>query len=127
MLNYQTPNVYIEEVNTGNEPIEGVSTSTVGFLGIAERGPGTTTLITSFTKYASVFGQAVVNPGPVLTQPLAVAAGGAGYTNGGGNGTFPATLVGGEFATAATVNVTLTAGVVTAVTPVSPGSYIIAP
>lgn len=127
MLNYQTPGVYIQEVSTGNEPIEGVSTSTVGFLGIAERGPGTTTLITSFTQYASVFGQAVVNTNPVLTQPLAVSAGGAGYTNGGGNGIFQATLAGGTFAAAATVNVTLTGGVVTAVTPVSPGSYIIAP
>jgi uncharacterized protein len=126
MLNYQTPGVYVEEVNTGNEPIEGVSTSTVAFLGLAERGPATTTLITSFTQYANVFGQAIVNTGPVLTQPT-VATGGAGYTNGSGNGIFPATVVGGTSSSPATVNVTLTGGIVTAVTSVSPGNYVIAP
>jgi len=35
MPEYLTPGVYIEELATGNQPIEGVSTSTVGFLGIA--------------------------------------------------------------------------------------------
>ena len=53
---YLTPGVYVEEVNTGNEPIEGVSTSTVGFLGVAERGPSTATLLTSFTDFSRTFG-----------------------------------------------------------------------
>jgi phage tail sheath protein FI len=56
MPEYLTPGVYIEEVNTGNKPIEGVSTSTVGFLGVAERGPGKAALITSFTDFARAFG-----------------------------------------------------------------------
>ncbi len=56
MSEYLTPGVYIEETNAGNQPIEGVSTSTVGFLGVAERGPGTATLITSFTDFARAFG-----------------------------------------------------------------------
>jgi phage tail sheath protein FI len=132
MPEYLTPGVYIEELNTGNKPIEGVSTSTVGFLGIAERGPGTAILITSYTDYARAFGQAGVGVAIValaLTSP-AVAAGGAGYTNGGGNGNFPATIAGGTLAaggTGATVEVTLAAGVVTAVSLVDGGSYSIAP
>lgn len=56
MPEYLYPGVYVEEVDTGNKPIEGVSTSTVGFLGIAERGPTTATYITSFTDFRRTFG-----------------------------------------------------------------------
>jgi phage tail sheath protein FI len=56
MPEYLYPGVYVEEVDTGNKPIEGVSTSTVGFLGIAERGPVTATYITSFTDFKRTFG-----------------------------------------------------------------------
>ena len=56
MSDYLTPGVYIEEVASTNMPIEGVSTSTVGFLGVAERGPLTATLITSFTDFTRAFG-----------------------------------------------------------------------
>jgi uncharacterized protein len=38
MSNYLSPNVYIEEL-PGTPPIQGVSTSTAGFIGMAERGP----------------------------------------------------------------------------------------
>ncbi len=41
MPEYLYPGVYVEEIDTGNKPIEGVSTSTAGFLGIAERGATT--------------------------------------------------------------------------------------
>ena len=50
MPEYLTPGVYIEELQTGNQPIEGVSTSTVGFLGIAERGTPATRLITQLLR-----------------------------------------------------------------------------
>ena len=56
MPEYLYPGVYVEEVDTGNKPIEGVSTSTVGFLGVAERGPTTATFIASYTDYARAFG-----------------------------------------------------------------------
>jgi phage tail sheath protein FI len=56
MPEYLTPGVYIEELPTANQPIEGVSTSTVGFLGVAERGPAVPTLVTSFTDYRAFFG-----------------------------------------------------------------------
>ena len=56
MPEYLYPGVYIEETQSGNKPIEGVSTSTVGFLGVAERGPETTTLITSYSEFVRSFG-----------------------------------------------------------------------
>lgn len=56
MPEYLYPGVYVEEVDTGNKPIEGVSTSTVGFLGITERGPTRPTLITSFPEFRRSFG-----------------------------------------------------------------------
>jgi uncharacterized protein len=56
MPEYLYPGVYVEEVDTGNKPIEGVSTSTVGFLGIAERGPISATYITSYTDFKRTFG-----------------------------------------------------------------------
>jgi uncharacterized protein len=59
MPEYLYPGVYVEEVDTGNKPIEGVSTSTVGFLGVAERGPLQPTLITSFTDFTHTFGKYV--------------------------------------------------------------------
>jgi uncharacterized protein len=59
MPEYLYPGVYVEEVDTGNKPIEGVSTSTVGFLGIAERGPETPTLITNFSEFNRSFGRYV--------------------------------------------------------------------
>ena len=59
MPQYLYPGVYVEEIQTGNMPIEGVSTSTVGFLGIAERGPVVPTLLTSFGDYQRSFGSYV--------------------------------------------------------------------
>jgi phage tail sheath protein FI len=56
MPEYLYPGVYVEEVNTGNKPIEGVSTSTAGFLGIAERGPLAATFLTSFAEFQRTFG-----------------------------------------------------------------------
>jgi phage tail sheath protein FI len=64
-----TPGVFIQEVDFGPQPIEGVSTSTAGFVGETERGAvGQPTLITSFVDYTRKFGSFVV--GKVL--PLAV-------------------------------------------------------
>jgi phage tail sheath protein FI len=57
MPEYLYPGVYVEEIDTGNKPIEGVSTSTAGFLGVAERGPKEPTLITSFNEYVRTYGK----------------------------------------------------------------------
>ena len=53
---YLSPGVYVEETDTGNKPIEGVSTSTAGVVGVTERGPANVpTLITSFGDYRRIF------------------------------------------------------------------------
>ena len=39
MPEYLAPGVYVEEIDTGSKPIEGVSTSTAGMIGVTERGP----------------------------------------------------------------------------------------
>lgn len=56
MPEYLAPGVYVEEIEIGPKPIEGVSTSTAGFLGPTARGPITPTLITSFEEYQRIFG-----------------------------------------------------------------------
>lgn len=62
MAEYLAPDVYVEEVDTGSKPIEGVSTSTVGTVGVTERGPADVPiLITSFAEYRRWFGE-MLNP-----------------------------------------------------------------
>ncbi len=56
MPEYLSPGVYIEEFEIGAKPMEGVSTSTAGFLGETERGPTTPRLITSWLQYQRVYG-----------------------------------------------------------------------
>lgn len=56
MPDYLSPGVYIEEFEIGAKPIEGVSTSTAGFLGETERGPTVPTLVTSWLEYQRMFG-----------------------------------------------------------------------
>lgn len=56
MAEYVSPGVYIEEFEIGSKPIEGVSTSTAGFLGETERGPTTPCLVTSWLAYQRIFG-----------------------------------------------------------------------
>ena len=60
MPEYLAPAVYVEEVDTGSKPIEGVSTSTSGFVGVTERGPvGVPTLVTSGREFQRWFGQSL--------------------------------------------------------------------
>ena len=48
----------MEEYDSGASPMQGVSTSTAGFVGLAERGPvvGQPQLVTSFADYRRMFG-----------------------------------------------------------------------
>jgi len=58
MPEYLAPAVYVEEVDTGSKPIEGVSTSTAGMIGVTERGPvNVPTLVTSYGEFQRIFGQ----------------------------------------------------------------------
>ena len=58
MAEYLSPGVYVEEFDSGAVPMQGVSTSTAGFLGMAERGPvsGAPAFITSMADYRRIFG-----------------------------------------------------------------------
>ena len=57
MPEYLTPGVYVEEFEIGARPIEGVSTSTAGFLGLTERGPTNRAIpVTSLMQYMRIFG-----------------------------------------------------------------------
>ncbi|NOY64096.1 MAG: phage tail sheath family protein [Nitrospirae bacterium] len=56
MPEYLSPGVYVEEIEIGSKPIEGVSTSTAGFLGETERGPTEPRLITSWSQFQKIYG-----------------------------------------------------------------------
>lgn len=58
MPEYLAPGVYVEEIDTGSKPIEGVSTSTAGMIGVTERGPvNVPILLTSLGDYMRWFGE----------------------------------------------------------------------
>ena len=56
MPEYLHPGVYVEEIERGPKPIEGVPTSTAAFLGETERGPTKPRLVTSYKEYQRWFG-----------------------------------------------------------------------
>lgn len=58
MAEYLSPGVYVEEFDSGPVPMEGVSTSTAGFIGLAQRGEveGLPELITSMADFNRIFG-----------------------------------------------------------------------
>jgi len=75
---YLTPGVYVEEVDRGSKPIEGVGTAVAAFLGIAEKGPiGKATMVANWTQYQELYGGFV--PGAYLAQSV------YGYFNNGGS------------------------------------------
>ena len=58
MAEYFSPGVYIEEYDNSPRSIEGVGTSTAGFVGLAEKGPtvGAPSLVTNFKSFIKQFG-----------------------------------------------------------------------
>ncbi|MTE17747.1 phage tail sheath family protein [Streptomyces sp. TRM43335] len=57
MPTYLTPGVYVEEVQSGARPIEGVGTAVAAFVGFAEKGPfHAPTLVTGWDQYTQHFG-----------------------------------------------------------------------
>jgi uncharacterized protein len=70
MPEYLAPGVYIEEVELGPRPIEGVSTSTAGFLGVTLRGPIEPRLVTGFEEFKRLYGGYV--PSDTSTLPFAI-------------------------------------------------------
>jgi phage tail sheath protein FI len=52
MPQYLSPGVYVEEVDSGSRPIEGVGTAVAAFVGLATQGPfNTPTLISNWTQF----------------------------------------------------------------------------
>lgn len=58
MAEYLAPGVYVEEFESGPRPMEGVSTSTAGFVGMAQRGAviGSPELVTNISDFKRIFG-----------------------------------------------------------------------
>lgn len=58
MAEYFSPGVYVEEYDNAPRSVEGVGTSTAGFVGLAEKGPtkGAPLLCTSFKSFRKQFG-----------------------------------------------------------------------
>ncbi|TWV58268.1 phage tail sheath family protein [Streptomyces misionensis] len=57
MPTYLTPGVYVEEVQSGARPIEGVGTAVAAFVGFAQTGPfHEPTLVTNWDQYNQLFG-----------------------------------------------------------------------
>ena len=58
MAEYLSPGVYVEEFESGGKPMEGVGTSTAGFVGLAEKGPvgGIPQLVTNFADFKRTYG-----------------------------------------------------------------------
>src|SRR5664279_5025161 len=79
MPTYLSPGVYVEEVDSGSRPIEGVGTAVAAFVGLAEDGPfNAPTLVPNWTEYTRNFGGFV--EGSYLAQSVY-----AYFQNGGGN------------------------------------------
>jgi phage tail sheath protein FI len=100
MPEYLTPGVYIEEIEPGPRPIEGVPTSTSAFIGETERGPLRPTLLTSYTDYLRWFGGTFSLPGGDRYMPHAA----AGFFENGGKRLYGCRVVG-DRATTATLQV----------------------
>src|SRR5512144_125161 len=103
MPEYLAPGVYVEEISTGPRPIEGVSTSTAGFVGETERGPTRPTLVTSWPDFQRTFGGYTDRPPFNSTNPFLPYAV-RGFFDNGGQRVFVARVVG-PGATAATGNI----------------------
>ena len=58
MAEYLSPGVYVEEYDNSPRAVEGVGTSTAGFVGMAVKGPdiGAPKLITSFAEFTRQYG-----------------------------------------------------------------------
>ncbi len=57
MPQYLSPGVYVEEMEAGSRPIEGVATSIAAFVGLAKTGPvNTPTLVSNWTQFSQTFG-----------------------------------------------------------------------
>jgi phage tail sheath protein FI len=79
MPTYLSPGVYVEEIDSGSRPIQGVGTAVAAFVGLAEKGPfNDPTLLSNWTQFTKTFGGLV--DGACLAESVF-----AYFQNGGGN------------------------------------------
>src|SRR5262249_50272233 len=58
MPTYLSPGVYVEEVDSGARPIEGVGTAVAAFVGLAAKGPlNEPTLISNWRQFTATWGE----------------------------------------------------------------------
>ena len=100
MPEYLAPGVYVEEVSTGARPIEGVGTSTAGFVGETERGSTKPTLVTSWSDFVRTYGGYVDQP-PFTTPNIHLPYAVRGFFDNGGQRLYVARVMGAGAATAA--------------------------
>lgn len=63
MANYLRPDVYVEEVNTGEKPITSTATSIGAFVGVTARGQvGKAIQVTSWTDFVNKFAKGMATP-----------------------------------------------------------------
>jgi len=96
MPEYLAPGVFIEEIERGPKPIEGVATSTCALLGETERGPLKPRLITNYNDYLRIFGD-VFDTGKFM--PYAVKA----FFDNGGRRAYITRIVGANHASSQVV------------------------
>src|SRR5688572_5131200 len=87
MPEYLSPGVYVEEVASGPRPIQGVGTSTAGFVGQCERGPTRPRMVSNWGEFNRWFGD-TLNPERSM-MPHAV----RGFFENGGRRAFIARVV----------------------------------
>ncbi len=96
MPEYLSPGVYVEEFEIGAKPIEGVGTSTLGFLGETERGPAKPRLITGWLNFQRIYGGHFEQDGVSPYLPYSV----EGFFANGGSRCYVARVVDGDAETA---------------------------
>ena len=91
---YLSPGVYVEEVDRGSKPIEGVGTAVAGFIGFAAKGPlNKPTFVANWTQFVNTFGGFM--PGAYLAHSV------FGYFNNGGGSCYVVRLPSGDAAESA--------------------------
>jgi uncharacterized protein len=102
MPQYLSPGVYVEELDGGPRPIEGVGTAVAAFVGLAEKGPvNEPTLVTNWTQFVKTFGD--------FTEGAYLAHAVYGYFQNGGTIAY-VVRIGGEAGSAPSARGELTAG-----------------
>ncbi len=78
MSKYRSPGVYVEEIDAGPKPIEGVSTSVAGMVGVTARGPvaGKPRLVTNFAEFVRLYGGYLTPPAAAVQAAWDVDEGG---------------------------------------------------